>query len=78
MPTDPAAIRRRVGANLRSGRLALGLTLAQLSERTGISTSHLSNTESGTYGLTVEKLHVLCRALYLSPDAVMGTWGEGA
>jgi transcriptional regulator with XRE-family HTH domain len=53
----------RTGAAIRKLRLAKGLTLAELSQLSGIPLSTLSRVELGQNGLNSEKLVRLCRAL---------------
>lgn len=52
-----------VGKMLRKLRMSKGLTLAQLSEMTGYSVSHLSEIERDKSGLLVDKLHSICVAM---------------
>jgi len=59
------------GAAVRKLRLARGLTLAALSEQTGIPLSTLSRVELGQNALNYEKLVRLCRALQVDLDAFM-------
>lgn len=53
----------RPGARLRKLRKNRGMTLADLAERTGFSTSALSKMETERLGLTYDKLTRLCEAL---------------
>jgi transcriptional regulator with XRE-family HTH domain len=57
-----AAALGTVGARLRTLRTGAGLTLAQVSQRTGISVSTLSRLESGSRRPTLELLLPLARA----------------
>lgn len=61
-PPDDDQVLDGVGPRLRELRLAAGATLADLSERTGISVSTLSRLESGNRRPTLELLLPLARA----------------
>ena len=63
---------QRVAAWIRTFRLRRGLTLAQLSELSGVSIGHLSRLESGTRTPTVRLLLQLARALEVSVGALVG------
>jgi DNA-binding response OmpR family regulator len=51
------ALRESLGAAIRERRRTLGLTLAQLSERTGISLGYLSQIELGKNSASIETLY---------------------
>lgn len=51
------------GEHIRSLRKRLGLTLAQVSERTGLAVSTLSKLEKGNVSLSYDKLMLLSRGL---------------
>ena len=51
------------GEHIRSVRKRLGLTLAQVSERTGMAVSTLSKLEKGNVSLSYDKLMLLSRGL---------------
>jgi transcriptional regulator with XRE-family HTH domain len=70
--TDPGEDDQRIAALIRSHRLARKLTLAQLSERSGISVAHLSRLETGGRTPTVRLLLQLARALGVSLGALVG------
>jgi transcriptional regulator with XRE-family HTH domain len=53
------------GKRIREERKAQGWTLSQLSERTGISTSHLSQVESGKKQLPLERLEQIAKAFQI-------------
>lgn len=66
---DPAAF----GARLRRIRLKKGLTLAQTTELTGISTAYLSDMERGKRGSpTAQTLTKLADAFDVSVDEILG------
>jgi transcriptional regulator with XRE-family HTH domain len=61
----------RTGAAIRKLRLARGMTLADLSEQTGIPLSTLSRVELGQNALKMDKLVRLCRALDVDVGGLM-------
>lgn len=61
----------QVGPAVRKLRLSKGLTLAQISERSGIPLSTLSKLELAQVGLTYDKLVRLCRALEVDVQQAM-------
>jgi transcriptional regulator with XRE-family HTH domain len=66
----------RIASWLRTFRLRRNLTLAQLSELSGISIGHLSRLENGTRTPTVRLLLQLARALGVSLGALVGETPE--
>ena len=71
-PIDHAAI----GSRLRETRKARGLTLAQLSARSGVALSTISKAERGEIALTYDKFAALGRALGLDLGALFGHAAE--
>lgn len=70
-PAEPTQLdHQTVGARLRDARKARGLTLAALSERSGIAVSTISKAERGDIALTYDKFAALTQALGLDFDAV--------
>jgi transcriptional regulator with XRE-family HTH domain len=63
---------RRIAVWIRTYRLRRNLTLAQLSELSGISVGHLSRLETGTRTPTVRLLLQLARALGVSVGTLIG------
>ncbi len=63
---------QRIAAWIRTFRLRRNLTLAQLSELSGVSIGHLSRLENGTRTPTVRLLLQLARALGVSVGALVG------
>jgi transcriptional regulator with XRE-family HTH domain len=63
---------QRIAAWIRTFRLRRNLTLAQLSELSGISIGHLSRLENGSRTPTVRLLLQLARALGVSLGALVG------
>jgi transcriptional regulator with XRE-family HTH domain len=62
----------RIAAWIRTFRLRRNLTLAQLSELSGVSIGHLSRLENGTRTPTVRLLLQLARALGVSVGELVG------
>ena len=56
-----------VGKKLRELRIKRGLTLQGMGERMGVAHSQISDTESARYGLKLETLLRLLRALGVTP-----------
>src|ERR1700685_1073065 len=63
---------QRIAAWIRTFRLRRNLTLAQLSELSGVSMGHLSRLENGSRTPTVRLLLQLARALGVSVGALVG------
>ena len=74
--TTPVASSRldhaEVGAQLRRTRKGRGLTLQNLSDRSGIAVSTISKAERGEIALTYDKFASLARALSLDFDQIFG------
>ncbi len=60
-------LQRRIGEKIREGRKSLGLTLAQLAERTGLSVGFLSQIELGKNSASVDTLYRIAMALSVQP-----------
>jgi transcriptional regulator with XRE-family HTH domain len=69
---EPLDDDQRIAAWIRTFRLRRNLTLAQLSELSGVSIGHLSRLENGTRTPTVRLLLQLARALGVSVGALVG------
>ncbi|MGW0392440.1 helix-turn-helix domain-containing protein [Streptomyces sp. NPDC003042] len=69
---DLAGVLTAVGPRLRALRRQRGMTLAQLSETTGISVSTLSRLESGQRRPTLELLLPLAKAHRVALDELVG------
>lgn len=65
---DPLAV---LGGRLRARRRALGLTLRQLSERTGTSVPFLSQVENGVGTPSLTTLFTLARELGTAPEVLL-------
>lgn len=67
------------GPRMRQRRLQIGLSQGELSRRTGIHTTRLSEFENGVRtDMTLSTALKLARALGMSLDALAGTWEEAA
>lgn len=60
-------LQRRIGERIREARKQKSLTLAQLSERTGLSVGFLSQIELGKNSASVETLYRIACALGMTP-----------
>ena len=69
---NPSDDDQRIAALIRSHRLRRNLTLAQLSELSGISVAHLSRLENGRRTPTVRLLLQLARGLGVPLGALVG------
>jgi CheY-like chemotaxis protein len=58
-----AALRESLGNAIRERRKALGLTLSNMSDRTGVSLGYLSQIELGKNSASIETLYRICLAL---------------
>jgi len=57
------ALRETLGQTIRERRKALGLTLAQMAERTSVSLGYLSQIELGKNSASIETLYRICLGL---------------
>lgn len=62
---DEAAseLTKQLGANCKKRRDALGMSQAELAERSGVAASHISHIEHGTANPTLEVLENLAQGL---------------
>lgn len=67
---EAAGSRSTLGSRLRGWRLQHGLTLKQMSDRTGLPFSTLSKVEHDRLTLTYEKLHLISERLQISMSAL--------
>ncbi|MGN7187272.1 XRE family transcriptional regulator [Microbacterium testaceum] len=74
---DVRAVVDGVGPRLQAVRAARGITLADLAERTGISTSTLSRLENGQRRATLELLLSLARVFHMPLDELVGAPESG-
>ena len=78
------ALNIAVGARIKAARKSALLTQEQLAEIVGISAKNLSFIETGRFGVGLETLIRICKALHVSADALLfgqaddtaGTWAR--
>lgn len=72
LTNDPDAVkheaRKRIGDTLRTARIAKGLTVRDVGEKTGLAFNHVSRIENGKYNATIDTIALIAHALEL--DAV--------
>ena len=68
---------RQTGLAVRKLRLAKGMTLAQLSDKSGVPLSTISKLELGQSLLSYDKLLQICRAMDIDPGMAMAETGAG-
>jgi XRE family aerobic/anaerobic benzoate catabolism transcriptional regulator len=71
MPAAGDALLSALGHNVRAARLALGWTLRELSDRSGVSLRFLVQLESGTGNISVRRLASVADALNTKPSALL-------
>lgn len=69
---DVEDFRLAVGAELRKIRESRGLSKNVLSQRVGMSGTHLSNIENGVSSPTLDKMYQICKALNAPLDKIIG------
>ena len=74
---EPQTLNQQVSCAIRQRRKAQGLTLRQLSERSGLSLGHLSHIEQG-WGLSLRTLHRLATGLDTTMATLLGGIGRDA
>lgn len=77
MDAELAGILGAIGPRLRSMRREHGLSLEQVSERTGLSVSTLSRLETGRRGPTLDALIPLARIYRVSLDRIIAAPSTG-
>ncbi|MFD0471146.1 helix-turn-helix domain-containing protein [Nonomuraea thailandensis] len=75
--TEDQAVLQNVGPRLRHFRKALGITLAELAERTGLTPSTISRLERGHIRPTLEQLLPLARAYSVPLDELVAAPATG-
>jgi transcriptional regulator with XRE-family HTH domain len=65
------SIRKRVGANLRRAREALGVSQEELADRAGLHRTYLSGVERGVRNPTVTVLEKIAKALKVKTSALL-------
>jgi XRE family aerobic/anaerobic benzoate catabolism transcriptional regulator len=71
MPAAADALLSALGHNVRAARLALGWTLRELSDRSGVSLRFLVQLESGTGNISVRRLASVADALNTKSSALL-------
>ena len=69
---------KEIGARLKQARLAKKMSQPQLAEAADISTSFLSNIETGRQAMNVKTLSVLTDILNISADWLLGNSTDSA
>jgi transcriptional regulator with XRE-family HTH domain len=77
-PTDASAVGRHIGATLRRIRGSMGLTLGEVSKRSGVSRPMLSRLETGDVMPSLETLVALTGALGVRLASLFQEMGSGA
>ena len=70
--TETERKRSEIGERIRSGRLAAGLTQAQLAAALSVTKNAVTNWESGSARPDLSLIAPLCRLLGISADALLG------
>lgn len=65
---------KNIGNNVKTLRLASGMTQAQLAEKADMSTVHMSHIETGSVAMSIDSLINISNALSTTPDSIL--WGE--
>jgi DNA-binding NtrC family response regulator len=67
------ALRESLGGAIRERRKGLGLTLAQMAQRTGVSLGYLSQIELGKNSASIETLYRICLGLGIKMSELFQT-----
>ena len=71
MNIDEQEVYKKIGANLKSYRRAIGMTQAQLAEKSEVQRTSVTNIEAGRQKAPVHVLFQLCAALEVELAAVL-------
>ncbi len=63
--------RKNIGQNLRTLRRQCGMTQAQLAEKIGVSTDHVSHAEIGFGSISLPLLLEICKLLDVTPNDIL-------
>ncbi len=63
--------RKNIGQNLRTLRRQCGMTQAELAEKIGVSTDHVSHAEIGFGSISLPLLIEICKKLDVTPNDVL-------
>lgn len=64
-------VRRRVGANMRKAREAMGVSQEELADLAGVHRTYVSGVERGVRNPTVTVLERLAKALKVKPGSLL-------
>lgn len=78
MVNKKITLRKEMGKRVRNLRRTSGITIDFLSEKLGITQSHLGLIERGERGITVERLLVFCEYFKCSADYMLTGKESGA
>ena len=60
-----------VGKNVQLLRNAFGYSQAELAEKLGVSTIHMSHIETGRVGMSIDILILICNCLSVTPNDIL-------
>ena len=63
--------RKNIGQNLGTLRRQSGMTQAQIAEKTGVSTDHISHVEIGSGTISLPLLIEICKLLEVTPNDIL-------
>lgn len=63
--------KENIGQNLRTLRRQCGITQAELAEKTGVSTDHISHAEIGSGSISLPLLIAICKLLEVTPNDIL-------
>lgn len=63
--------RKNIGQNLRTLRRQCGMTQAEIAEKTGVSTDHISHVEIGSGTISLPLLIEICKVLEVTPNDIL-------
>lgn len=63
--------RKNIGQNLSTLRRQCGMTQAQIAEKTGVSTDHISHVEIGSGTISLPLLIEICKLLNATPNDIL-------
>lgn len=63
--------RKNIGQNLRTLRRQCGITQAELAEKIGVSTDHVSHAEIGFGSISLPLLIEICKLLDVTPNDIL-------
>jgi transcriptional regulator with XRE-family HTH domain len=66
------AVDKKIGSTIRSQRLHLGMSQAELGEALGLAFQQIQKYESGKNAIASTRVVDLCRALKITPNELFG------